>query len=224
MTAALTHAEKASSYDVRSAHLLLGVLDDDASVGAHVLNSLGVNRSRLREQALDELGRPAGEPASTRVAIAEVLPYLSFAVWSLMDTENNALLYHDDPDFVRCYRVPGTPAGVGRNIATVRRLAEGQQTYVDEIVAYDRGSRVVTERLEPFSAPPVRMTTTLEPVDRGTRVELVCDFMLSFPGSADASDSLSEFYSDHLRDYLRRLRVTLDAGWRPLAAGSTASR
>ncbi len=219
---AIEAADKDASLEVRTGHLLIAMLADPTGLSAQLLAELGVPIPLLREETQAGLIESAGEGGSGRAVAAATLPFLSFAVWSLMLPENATVVHAEDPEFVREYVVPGTGEGIGQQIATVRRDSTGQQTTITEIIELSVGTRVVLRQVEPRGSA-VRITHDLTPVEGGTHVSIEFEYLLPAPGD-EVSARFEAHYGQVAHDYLGRLSAALAAGWRPVPSSHWLSR
>jgi Polyketide cyclase / dehydrase and lipid transport len=99
-----------------------------------------------------------------------LLPWSCDIVWDLIEPAEKAPLL--EPSYVRGYRVPGTPDGVGCRQAF--ELADGS-TSVIEVSEYQPGRFATTRQVSPPSAEPRRTTQSVEPVDDGCKYTMTLE-------------------------------------------------
>lgn len=99
-----------------------------------------------------------------------LIPWSYDIVWDLIEPAEKAPLL--DPSYIRGYRVPGTPDGVGCRQAF--ELADGG-TSVIEVIEYQPGRLATTRQVSPPSAEPRRTTQSVEPLDDGCQYTMTLE-------------------------------------------------
>jgi hypothetical protein len=162
-------------------------------------------RHAKAQEALQQASLAAAADAAPVAPIQEAIKlwHSPEKVWSLIaPAENSPLL---NPEVERGYRVPGTPAGLGEQQAS---LSWDGKVRIAEVVEHAEDRKAVTKTVISTQPPLSVITTTcLDPVADGCILRIAFEYLL--PADHRLPPDWVTEVRRSARDYLERVRSTL---------------
>jgi hypothetical protein len=181
------------------------------------LLALGAGLATLLVFPVVAIGQRLALPPRTKTVVeSAALPFSCQSVWNLIHPADNAPIM--SAQFVRGYRVPGTPDGVGERQAFEQ--VDGT-TVIVEVIESAQGRRAVTIQISPQPAVQQQTVFDLTPTDSGCVLQLSLEIQL--PRGKRLVHGAEATVRASFRDNLARVNATLTANaWAPpLAPPST---